>query len=244
MALRQILLCAFVLISPLLAAGRAQDAASSGGAATSSAADSSADSSAVSSDDIRVADGLQLPSYGHAWMLDTWQGIHELVELRAATPSDRAITLNFHRAVELPGEQAAVRSHVGAPIIFIREPAAIYESRTGGGLDHSQFAIIPLQASHRRRKASSAVLDSVAAIAKGKPASSSEVVELKQESIGNTGWYRLTPKRALAPGDYALVPLPGSPAAALDEVYGFAVDPEAPENPRALRSERDRDMNP
>ena len=240
MALRQILLCAFVLISPLLAAGRAQDAASSGGAATSSAADSSA----VSSDDLRVADGLQLPSYGHAWMLDTWQGIHELVELHPATPSDRAITLNFHRAVELPGEQAAVRSHVGAPTIFIREPAAIYESRTGGGLDRSQFAIIPLQASHRRRKASSAVLDSVAAIAKGKPASSSEVVELKQESIGNTGWYRLTPKQALAPGEYALVPLPRSPAAALNEVYGFAVDPQAPENPRALRSERDRDMNP
>jgi hypothetical protein len=87
-------------------------------------------------------------------------------------------------------------------------------------------------------------LDSVAAIAKGKPASSSEVVELTQKSIGNTGWYRLTPKQALAPGEYALVPLPGSPAAALHEVYGFAVDPQAPENPRALRSERDRDMNP
>lgn len=234
MALRQILLCAILLISPLLA-GSAQDAPSSGAAA--------ADPSAVSSDDIRVADGLQLPSYGHAWMLDTWQGIQELVELHPATPSDRAINIKFHRTVELPGGQAAVRSHVGAPPIFIREPAAIYESRSGGGLDRSQFAIVPLQASHHRRKASSAVLDSVAAIAKGKPASS-EVVELKQESIGNTGWYRLTPEQTLAPGEYALVPLPGSPAAALDEVYGFAVDPPAPENSGALRSERDRDMNP
>jgi hypothetical protein len=33
----------------------------------------------VSSDDISVAEGLQLPTYGHVWALDTWKGVRELV---------------------------------------------------------------------------------------------------------------------------------------------------------------------
>ena len=36
----------------------------------------------VSSDDISIADGLQLPAYGHIWALDSWKGVKELVQLR------------------------------------------------------------------------------------------------------------------------------------------------------------------
>lgn len=236
MALRQIPLCFLLLVYPLLGIGRAQEPAP--GDAVSSA------SSAVSSDDIRVADGLQLPGYGHAWMLDNWQGVAELVELRPVMPSDRGISLKLHRTIEIPGEQAAVRSHVGALQIFIREAGAIYESGNDGGLARPQFAVVQLRAIHGRREASKGALEAVAALAKGNAAASSEVFELKQQRVGDTGWSRLTLAQALTPGEYALVPLPGSSAAALDEVYGFAVDPQAPENSRALRSERDRNMNP
>ena len=40
----------------------------------------------VSSDDISVAEGLQLPTYGHVWALDTWKGVRELVRLRPPAP--------------------------------------------------------------------------------------------------------------------------------------------------------------
>ena len=227
MVLRPVLLCVVLLAYPLRGIGHAQQA-SAGDAA-----------SAGSSDDIGVADGLQLPGYGHAWMLDTWDRLQELVELSPVTPSDRILSLKLRRTIEVPGEQAAVRSHIGAPQIFIRAPGQIAD----GGLARPQFIIVQLGAGHGHRQASKGALEAVAAIAKGKAAASPEVTELKQQPVGGTGWIRLTIVRPLAPGEYALVPLAGSPAAALDEIYAFAVDPQAPENAGALRSERDRDMD-
>src|ERR1700683_1918051 len=46
----------------------------------------------VSSDDISVAEGLQLPTYGHIWALDTWKGVRELVRLK---PPDTAAEPGF-----------------------------------------------------------------------------------------------------------------------------------------------------
>ncbi len=58
--------------------------------------------------------------------------------------------------------------------------------------------------------------------------------------MGTTDWYRLSPKQALAAGEYALIPLPSSPGFADGEIFDFAIDPAAPENADPLRSEQYR----
>src|ERR1700729_3841159 len=63
----------------------------------------------VSSDDISVAEGLQLPTYGHVWALDTWKGVRELVRLRPPDTSadDGGFSLKMKRSIEFKGEAGA-----------------------------------------------------------------------------------------------------------------------------------------
>src|SRR5580698_8655970 len=76
----------------------------------------------VSSDDISVAEGLQLPTYGHVWALDTWKGVRELVRLRPPDPTadDSGFSLKLRRSIEFKGEAAHVRVHDKAPQFFLR----------------------------------------------------------------------------------------------------------------------------
>src|SRR5271155_3379158 len=71
----------------------------------------------VSSDDISVAEGLQLPTYGHIWALDTWKGLRELVRLRPpdTTAEDSGFSLKLRRTIDFKGEAAQVRVHDAAP---------------------------------------------------------------------------------------------------------------------------------
>jgi hypothetical protein len=223
MAVRRTLLCALLLAWPLLALSPAQDS------------NSSNTSDAVSSDDIRVADGLQLPTYGHMWLLDSWEGVKELVELHVDASSDHGISLKFHRSIDLKGESAAVRCHDLSPQLFAR---GIGEDDSG--TVRPEFVVVRLNVVDNHREATKDSQEKIGAIAKGRGGASTDVIEMKQARVGDTDWYRLSPARPLDPGEYALVSLPGSPAAALNEIYDFAVDPQAPENPQALRSERDR----
>src|ERR1700761_3542639 len=76
----------------------------------------------VSSDDISVADGLQLPTYGHVWALDTWKGMHELVRLRPpdTTSDEPGFSLRMRRSIGFKGEAAAVRVHDQGCLFFLR----------------------------------------------------------------------------------------------------------------------------
>src|SRR5271155_1972064 len=76
----------------------------------------------VSSDDISVAEGLQLPTYGHIWALDTWKGLRELVRLRPpdASGDEPGFSLKLRHNIEFKGEAAAVRVHDASPLFFVR----------------------------------------------------------------------------------------------------------------------------
>jgi hypothetical protein len=131
----------------------------------------------VSSDDISVAEGLQLPTYGHVWALDTWKGVRELVRFN------------------IEGE---------------------------------------------RREVTKDTMAQLKQLAKHADAQFPDVISIKQQRVGTTDWYRLSPKQVLVTGEYALVPLPSSPGFADGEVFDFAIDPTAPENADPLRSEQYR----
>src|SRR5271156_4892086 len=86
----------------------------------------------VSSDDISVAEGLQLPTYGHVWALDTWKGVRELVRLRppASSADETGFPLKLKHTIEFKGEAAMVRVHDAAPVFFLRGVSGSDNSRS------------------------------------------------------------------------------------------------------------------
>jgi hypothetical protein len=190
---------------------------------------------AVSSDDISVADGLQLPTYGHVWVLDTWKGLHELVRLRPPdnTADDSGFSLKLKHSIEFKREAAIVRVHDTAPQFFLR-------GVSGSDNGRSDLVAVRLTVDGQRRVISKDVQLQLKQQSKHAGAATPDVIEIKQQRVGSTDWYRLTAKQAFATGEYALIPLPGSPGFAEGEIFDFAIDSEAPENPDPLRSDQYR----
>jgi hypothetical protein len=189
----------------------------------------------VSSDDISVADGLQLPTYGHVWALDTWNGLHELVRLRPpdTTADEPSFSLKLRRTIEFKGEAALVRVHDASPLFFLR-------GVSGSDNGRSDLVVVRLSIEGQRRTVSKDGMDQLRQQAKHGDGQYADVIGIKQKRVGTTDWYRLSPQKVLAPGEYALVPLPSSPGFADGEIFDFAIDPEAPENSDPLRSEQYR----
>ena len=188
----------------------------------------------VSSDDISVAEGLQLPTYGHVWALDTWKAVSELVRLRSpnAGADDTGFSLKGRHSTGFKGEIAMVRLHDAQPVFFLRG--------VSGDDGRSDMVIVHLVPDGRDRTVAKEVLTQIKQRAKHPDAQINDAISLQQKRVGATDWYRLVPQQTLAPGEYALVPLPGSPGFADDEIFDFAVDPQAPENDQPLRSEQNR----
>jgi hypothetical protein len=188
----------------------------------------------VSSDDISVAEGLQLPTYGHIWALDTWKGVRELVRLKPPdTTGEPGFSLKLRHTIEFKGEAALVRVHDTAPLFFLR-------GVSGSDNGRSDLVVVRLNIEGQRREASKDAMTQLKQQAKHADAQYPDLIGLKQQRVGTTDWYRLSPRQVLAPGEYALVPLPDSPGFAEGEVFDFAMDPEAPENSDPLRSEQYR----
>jgi hypothetical protein len=189
----------------------------------------------VSTDDISVADGLQLPTYGHVWALDTWQGLKELVRLAPpdTTDSQGGFSLKLHKSIEFKGEASAIRVHDTAPLFFVR-------GVSGSDNGHSDVVIVRLQTDGQRRAAAKDTVGELKQLAKHPEAEYPDIIAVTQKRVGATDWYRIAPQAKLANGEYALVPLPSSSGFAEGEIFDFAIDPDAPENANPLRSEQYR----
>ncbi len=188
----------------------------------------------VSSDDISVAEGLQLPTYGHVWALDTWQGMRELVRLKPSdNTDDPGFSLKLRRSIEFKGEAAEVRVHDPAPLFFLRGVSGSDDGR-------SDLVVVRLTIEGERRTVSKDTMAELKQLAKRADAQYPGVVTIMQQRVGTTDWYRLSPRQVLPPAEYALIPLPSSPGFAEGEIFDFAIDPDAPENADPLRSEQYR----
>jgi len=189
----------------------------------------------VSSDDISVAEGLQLPTYGHIWALDTWKGVRELVRLKPpnATAEDSGFSIKLRRTIEFKGEAAQVRVHDAAPQFFLR-------GVSGSDNGRSDLVVLRLIIEGERRTVTKDAMAQLKQQEKHGDSQYPDVIGIKQQRVGTTDWYRLSPRQVLTPGEYALVPLPSSPGFTEGEIFDFAIDPEAPENSDPLRSEQYR----
>jgi hypothetical protein len=205
-----------------------------------------------------VAKGLELPDEDGVFVLDTYQGTPELVEL---VPSDLNMnqrsrkgleTLNplagERATVELNGAHAKVHLHVNDPAIYVALESQdnveevlshavtvqtngarnVANRKHGAHSPKSGFAIVKVD----ERKAVR-IIGAIHMSATGKVTQSEDVIPTKLEVVPGKHWLKLTPETTLTVGEYALVEIL-SPSDINQSVWDFRVDPRLGDNPGSL----------
>jgi hypothetical protein len=205
-----------------------------------------------------VARGLELPDADGVWILDTWQGTPELVEL---VPSDMSVngkqrhglsTLNplatARAQMELEGQQAKVHIHVNDPAIYLslegRDDAekilghaltvntggaqAAANRKHGAKSEKSGFALVKLDERRAVR-----IVGALHVSLTGTVTQDENVQPAKVEVLPGRHWLKIAPTQPLLVGEYALVEILSS-SEINEQVWDFRVDPRQGENPQAL----------
>ena len=204
-----------------------------------------------------VAEGLELPDEDGVFVLDTYHGTPELVELHS---SDVAMNGKTRKGVavfnpiaarrarlEIDGSHAKVHLHVNDPVIYLSlnvdnetEPvlthpitvntngAKAVNGNPGAQSAQSKFAIVRLDERQAMRILGAINLDSNGAIAQ-----SEDTIPTKVEAMAGKHWLRVTPLQKLAIGEYALVEVV-SPSEINELVWDFRVDPSTGDNPGSI----------
>jgi len=205
-----------------------------------------------------VAKGLELPDEDSVFVLDTYKGAPELVELLPAelnlnAKNRRGLnTLNpmagSKASLELEGAHAKVHLHVNDPAIYLslaaRDDAEKVISHaltvdTGGAKDvanrkhgaHSPtsgFAIVRVDERRAMR-----IVGGIHMSLTGDVTQSEDVVSTKVEVVFNKHWLKITPSQPLTIGEYALVEIL-SASDINQSVWDFRVDPSTGDNPGSL----------
>jgi hypothetical protein len=184
----------------------------------------------------QVAPGLRLPEDSGVFLLDSFQGEPQLVEVQqTAGDVNRNTKANiFHGAlgpitgakqsIELPGAHAPVHSHVDVPSLYINidadpdrpDPTATAKdsTRSPQGPQQPQQPQQPLVPFNRFRivhaevKGDKRIVADVKRQPTGKTSQEQHVVKTTITNVTG-GWLKLTPTEPLAPGEYALVEIIG-----------------------------------
>ena len=205
-----------------------------------------------------VAKGLELPDEDGVFVLDTYQGTPELVEL---LPSELTAnvktkhglsTLNplpgQKAALELEGAHAKVHLHVNDPAIYLslnvsddKEPvlshpltvntggaAAVAGRKHGAHSPSSGFAIVRVDERNAVR-----IVGAIHMSAGGTVTQDEDVIPAKAEVLPGKHWMKITPAQTLTIGEYALVEII-SPSDINQSVWDFQVDPRQGDNPGSL----------
>jgi hypothetical protein len=205
-----------------------------------------------------VAQGLELPDEDGVFVLDTFQGTPELVEL---VPSDLSLNQKNRRGlatlnpmagskatVELTGAHAKVHLHVNDPAIYLslegqdnveQVLSHALTVKTGGAKEianrkhgahspSSGFAIVKVDERREVR-----IIGAVHVSPTGKVTQEEDVIPTKAEVMLGKHWLKLTPEAPLKIGEYALVEIL-SPSDISQTVWDFRVDPRMGDNPASL----------
>jgi flagellar motor protein MotB len=205
-----------------------------------------------------VSKGLELPDEDGVFVLDTFQGTPELVELLPSEMTANAktkhglSTLNplagSKATLELEGAHAKVHLHVNDPTIYLSlnvsnetEPVLSHPMtmNTGGakeiaGRKHgahspsSGFAIVRVDERNTVR-----IVGAIQMSATGTVTQDEDVIPAKAEVMPGKHWMKITPAQTLTIGEYALVEII-SPSDINQSVWDFQVDPRGGDNPGSL----------
>jgi hypothetical protein len=205
-----------------------------------------------------VAKGLELPDEDGVFVLDTYEGTPELVEL---VPSEAGLntkekrglsTLNpmaGHKAtIELQGAHAKVHLHVNDAVIYVSLDSTDNSEHvlshamtvnTGGakeaanrkhGAHSAQSGFVIVKVDERRALR---IVGAIHISPSGNVTQDEDVVPTKVEVLPGKHWLKLTPSKSLLIGEYALVEIL-SPQDINDQVWDFRVDPQLGDNEGSL----------
>jgi hypothetical protein len=205
----------------------------------------------------KVAEGLELPDEDGVFVLDTFQGTPELVEL---LPNDLSMEAKSRHGVgvlnplatqkaslELEGAHAKVHLHVNDPEIYLSlgvedqtEPvlthpitvdtggAKAVNGKHGAHSAQSGFAIVRVDERQAVR-----IVGAVHVSPSGTVTQDEDTVTTKVEVMPGKRWLRIAPEQKLTIGEYALVEII-SPSDISESVWDFRVDPAMGDNPRSI----------
>jgi hypothetical protein len=205
----------------------------------------------------QVANGLELPDQDGVFVLDTFQGTPEIVELPA---TDLSVNARNKRGIgvlnplagsvanlEIPGAHSRIHLHVNDPSIYLSidgaddnlpsvagavtvdtTKARAVNTKHGAHSTQSGFAIVKVSERNAVR-----VVGAVHLNRDGSVNQDEDVIPAKAEVLPGKHWLRIQPVEPLALGEYAIVEiLTGSDVS--QTVWDFRVDPTKGDNPGAL----------
>lgn len=208
-----------------------------------------------------VATGLNLPDQDGVFVLDTYQGMPELVLLN---PSDIDLGARAHHGVEslnpmagarmrleLDGEHAKVHLHVNEPTFFLsldtphaadaKEPVlsnpitiqTVSEVAIKDRAYGAHSATSHFAIVHLDERIAMRFLGPVEVRSSGAVVADPNVIPAKVETLPGGRWLRVEPQRPLIIGEYALVEIL-SPTQMSPSVWAFQVNPATGDNPGSM----------
>ncbi|HWF92303.1 MAG TPA: hypothetical protein VN684_08465 [Terriglobales bacterium] len=198
-----------------------------------------ADRAAQDTNAPQVAPGLRLEDSNAGYLLDTFQGQQQLVQLKqdSGTVEHNIRKTIFHGNVArtpseilLAGAHAGVQAHVPLPSLYVNAgvtPDATQSSSTPQAtLPWDRFRIVSLDLRPDKR-----VVPSIKSSSNANADQQQNLVKTTAEQLTG-GWVKITPVEPLSQGEYALVELLGDEGINL-YVWDFAINADAPANQNA-----------
>ncbi len=202
----------------------------------------------------QVAPGLRLPEGSGVFLLDSFQGQPQLVEVQpTAGDVNRNTKRNILRGainpvasakqtIELEGEHATVQAHATVPALYIKldEDLPAKQQLTKDQASHGSQGQEPTRdrgQSERESQGPDRTLPPPPQQPQ-QPEKVSQDQRLVKTTINQVtgGWLKLTPTEDLEPGEYALVETVGKEGMNLS-MWDFGVNPKAPANANAWKAE-------
>ena len=204
-----------------------------------------------------VAEGLELPDEDGVFILDTFQGTPELVELISSdlsmnTKNRKGVAVlnplaTQKASLELQGAHARVHLHVNDPVIYLSlgvedatEPvlthpitvdtggAKAVNGKHGAHSPQSGFVIVRVDERQAVR-----IVGAIKVGPTGTVSQDEDTIPTKVETMPGKRWLRVTPQQKLTIGEYALVEII-SPSDINESVWDFRVDPRTGDNPKSI----------
>jgi hypothetical protein len=204
-----------------------------------------------------VAEGLELPDEDGVFILDTFQGTPELVELISSdlsmnTKSRKGVAVlnplaTQKASLELQGAHAKVHLHVNDPVIYLSlgvddatEPVLTHPITvdTGGakavngkhGAHSTQSGFVIVRVDERQAVR---VVGAIKVGPTGNVTQDEDTIPTKVDLMPGKHWLRVTPQQKLTIGEYALVEIISS-SDINESVWDFRVDPRTGDNPKSI----------
>jgi hypothetical protein len=195
----------------------------------------------------QVAPGLRLPEDSGVFLLDSFQGEPQIVEIQTTEGDvNRNTKANILRGainpvagvkqtIELEGAHARVQSHVDVPSLYINIDAPA-DQFAAQGSPKPQPPAAPVDRYRIVRtevKGGKRILGDVKRQVTGKISQEQHLIKTTITRVSG-GWLKLTPTESLPPGEYALVEMmtqEGTGKQGMNlYVWDFGVNPKAPAN--------------